>query len=181
MHPVSTDPTGTDITPPGNPVSLTATHTDTSITLSWGAATDDVGVTGYNIYSGSTLIGSTTGTSYTISGLLPVASYTYTVKAKDAAGNESSGSSITVTIPVPTGTVGVRAYLISNKGVNDSDIGYANEKVTVKGTALNIAGLIHGGDGRVYATPADIDAAYAEYLNNHSSTITVLVIVFSPA
>ena len=155
-----------DITPPGNPVLLTATYTDTSITLSWGAATDDVGVTGYNIYNGNTLIGNMTGMTYTISGLLPVASYTYTVKAKDAAGNESSGSSITVTIPVPAGYTGVRYCLEGKYCLDSNQIGFANEKVTVNGTPLNISGLIHGGDGYVYATQADIDTAYMEYLQS---------------
>lgn len=86
--------TGTDTQAPTAPTNLSAgTKTQTSVALTWTASTDNVGVTGYDIYSGgSTLMGSSTGTSYTVSGLTCNTSYTFTVKAKDAAGNISAAS-----------------------------------------------------------------------------------------
>jgi len=148
---------------PGNPVSLTGTHTDDSVTLSWEAA---VGATGYNIYRGGTSVGSSTDTTFTEEDLLPVATYTYTVKSRNTAEVESNGVTISVTIPVPSGTIWVREYLrgLNDGYLTDDNIGYENAHVTVSktGTAyiLNIAGLIHGGDGHVYASPSNINAAY---------------------
>jgi chitin-binding protein len=88
-----------DNQPPTAPVALTASNvTANTVTLSWGASTDNVGVTGYNVYNGSTLVGSVSGStlSYTVTGLTPDTSYTFNVKAVDAAGNQSSASTVTV-------------------------------------------------------------------------------------
>lgn len=85
----------TDTQAPSAPSGLQATGTTTSsVTLSWTASTDNVGVTGYNVYQGSTLVGSVNGTTltYTNTGLTANTTYTYTVKAKDAAGNLSAAS-----------------------------------------------------------------------------------------
>ncbi|NUP50347.1 MAG: cellulase family glycosylhydrolase [Catenulispora sp.] len=84
---------GGDTTPPTAPTQVAVTGTtSTSATLSWTAATDDVGVAGYNVYRGGTLAGTTTTTSFTDTGLTPSTAYSYTVKAFDAAGNTSSAS-----------------------------------------------------------------------------------------
>jgi Zn-dependent metalloprotease/chitodextrinase len=89
---------------PSTPTALTAAGTtDSSTNLSWNASTDNVGVTGYNIYKGTTLAGTSTGTTYTASGLTASTAYTFTVKAKDAAGNLSASSnSVTITTTVAT-------------------------------------------------------------------------------
>ena len=50
-------------------------------------------VTGYDVYRGTTLVGTTTSTSYTVTGLSAATAYSFTVRAKDAAGNVSSASS----------------------------------------------------------------------------------------
>jgi bacillolysin len=64
-----------------------------SFTLSWTASTDNVGVTGYDVFRDGTLFGSTTtATSLSITGLSPSTTYSMTVKAKDAAGNLSAAS-----------------------------------------------------------------------------------------
>ncbi|MCM3630844.1 lytic polysaccharide monooxygenase [Paenibacillus glycanilyticus] len=94
-----------DTTAPSAPTSLAATATAaTSVTLSWNASTDNVGVTGYKIYRGTTLAATTssTGTSYTVTGLTASTAYTFTVKSIDAAGNESGASnSLSVTTTAP--------------------------------------------------------------------------------
>jgi len=83
----------TDPTAPSAPTGLTAgTVTNTSVALSWTASTDNVGVTGYDIYRGSTLAGSSTTTSFTATGLTAGTAYSFTVRAKDAAGNVSAPS-----------------------------------------------------------------------------------------
>jgi len=88
--------------PPSAPSGLTATATNSSsVHLSWTASTDNVGVTGYNIFRNGTKVGTSTTNSYTDSGLTSNTQYTYTVTAYDAAGNASTPSnSATVTTPV---------------------------------------------------------------------------------
>ncbi len=66
--------------------------TETSVTLTWTASTDDVGVTSYDIYRDGTQVGSSTATTYTDTGLTANTAYSYTVKAKDAANNISDAS-----------------------------------------------------------------------------------------
>ncbi|SEN14635.1 glycosyl hydrolase family 18 protein [Lihuaxuella thermophila] len=75
---------------PGNLAS--PSQTASSISLTWTASTDNVGVTGYDVFRGTQKVGSSTATSYTDTGLTPDTSYTYTVKARDAAGNVSAAS-----------------------------------------------------------------------------------------
>jgi endonuclease I len=85
--------TGGDITAPTTPSNLSAgIKTTTSIALSWTASTDNIGVTGYNIYMNGVLKASATTTSTTITGLTATTTYSFTIKAKDAAGNTSSNS-----------------------------------------------------------------------------------------
>ena len=89
-------PTG-DTTPPAAPATLTASSsTPTAITLAWPAATDNVGVTEYAVYVGSTRVGSTGTTSYVVSGLTCGTSYQVSVDAADAAGNRSAKTSASV-------------------------------------------------------------------------------------
>ena len=83
-----------DTTPPTVPTGLTATAASSSqINLSWIASTDNVGVSGYNVFRGGNKIGTSPGTSYQDSGLAASTSYTYNVSAFDAAANTSAQSS----------------------------------------------------------------------------------------
>ncbi len=71
----------------------------TDLTLTWTPAVDDVGVMGYQIYQGSTLLATVAGNvySYNVTGLSSGTSYTFKVLAGDAAGNWSAnGPSLTV-------------------------------------------------------------------------------------
>jgi chitodextrinase len=86
----------TDSIPPTTPTNLSvAPLSSSTITLSWLASTDNVGVTGYHVYrcmgTGCSLAAATNATtnSYADSGLSPSTSYTYAVSAYDAAGNTS--------------------------------------------------------------------------------------------
>jgi chitodextrinase len=69
----------------------------TSVKLSWAASTDNVGVTGYNLYRDGVKTGSTAATSYTFSGLACGTTYTLALTAYDAAGNESDARYSTTT------------------------------------------------------------------------------------
>jgi chitodextrinase/beta-mannanase len=89
----------TDTQAPSAPTNLIVkSKTPTSVSLSWTASTDNVGVTGYDVYNGNTLTGSTTIPSFTVTGLVAGTAYSFSVRAKDAAGNQSVNSaSISVT------------------------------------------------------------------------------------
>ncbi|MFB9330038.1 fibronectin type III domain-containing protein [Paenibacillus aurantiacus] len=85
---------GGDTTSPSVPANLTSpSKTSTSVSLSWTASTDNVAVTGYDILRNGSVVGSSTGTTYTDTGLSANTAYTFAVKAKDAAGNASAASS----------------------------------------------------------------------------------------
>ncbi len=83
----------------------TSSVTETTLTLSWNASTDNVAVTGYDVYQGNSNLGNVTGTSANITGLTANTAYSFRVKAKDAAGNES-GFSSTVNVTTAGGGSG---------------------------------------------------------------------------
>jgi chitodextrinase len=88
-----TTPQIIDNVPPTAPTVLTAiVISSTQINLSWGASTDNVGVTGYRIYRNGSPITTSTQTYYSDTGLAQSTKYSYTVTAFDAAGNESEHS-----------------------------------------------------------------------------------------
>lgn len=95
-----------DTAAPSAPTGLTASAiTSTGFTLTWTASTDNVGVTGYDVYRGTTLAGSVTGLTASITGLTASTAYSMTVKAKDAAGNISAASTaLSVTTGAASGT-----------------------------------------------------------------------------
>ncbi len=86
-----------DAQPPTIPTGLTATaRTGTSIALSWSPSSDNVGVVGYGLYQGTAPRTTTTGTSWVVSSLTCNTNYTLSVDAFDAAGNQSSRTTVMV-------------------------------------------------------------------------------------
>lgn len=84
-----------DTTPPSAPTNVTAVATgSTSITVSWTASTDNVGVAKYRIYRNGSQIAEVNApaTSYGVTGLTPSTQYSFYVRAVDAAGNISNNS-----------------------------------------------------------------------------------------
>jgi len=66
--------------------------TSTSVVLEWTASTDNIEVTGYEIYRDSLLIGTTEETYYMFTDLQPMIEYSFTVRTRDTAGNLSEHS-----------------------------------------------------------------------------------------
>ena len=99
-----------DLTPPGPPGTLTAVGSVGSATLSWGAATDNVGVVRYNVHRGpdasfvpsaANRIAQPTGTGHV--DVTAPGTYTYKVTAEDAAGNVGAASNAaTATVTTDT-------------------------------------------------------------------------------
>ena len=97
----ASDGSTTDITTPSVPTNLAATAISSSqINLSWTASTDDVGVSGYQIFRNTVPIASPTTASFSDTGLTPNTQYVYAVSALDAAGHSSSQTApVTATTP----------------------------------------------------------------------------------
>jgi endo-1,4-beta-xylanase len=102
-----------DGTAPTTPSNLAASTTSSSVSLTWAASTDNVGVTGYQILrapgsSGGSFaqIGTTTTASFVNTGLAAATTYRYQVRATDAAGNLSALSSAVTATTQTVGTGG---------------------------------------------------------------------------
>jgi len=106
-----------DTEAPSAPTNLSANNvTETTVDLSWNASSDNVGVTGYDVYQGSSLLGSVTGTTAQITDLTANTTYNFYVEAKDAEGNISAASN---TVSVTTSGAPAVNYCAS-QGNNSS-------------------------------------------------------------
>ncbi|MFD2563756.1 fibronectin type III domain-containing protein [Aquimarina rubra] len=152
-----------DTQAPTAPTGLAASNVaETTLTLTWNAATDNVGVTAYDVYQGSTLLGEATGTTANVTGLTASTAYQFSVKAKDAAGNESAFSNtvdVTTATPpdtqAPTAPTGLAASNVAettltlswnaatdNVGVTGYDVYQGSTNLgEVTGTSTNVTGL----------------------------------------
>jgi chitodextrinase len=94
-----------DTTAPSAPTSLAASGTtQTTTSLSWTASTDNVAVTGYDVYQNGVFKANTASTSYGVTGLTASTAYSFYVIARDAAGNSSAASNtanVTTLAPAP--------------------------------------------------------------------------------
>ncbi|CAI6083108.1 fibronectin type III domain-containing protein [Cohnella sp. JJ-181] len=168
---VTTSAGASDTTAPSAPTGLTSpSKTDTSVSLSWTASTDNVAVTAYDIYRGGSLAGSTAGaTTYTATGLTASTAYSFTVKARDAAGNVSAASSaLSVTTNAPAPSSLPSPWLtqdIGSVGVAGSAT-YSGGVYTVNGSGADIGGTADAfrfvyqpmsGDGSIVAKVVSMD------------------------
>ncbi|MCY1662856.1 endonuclease [Chryseobacterium sp. SL1] len=137
-----------------------------SISLSWNASADNVGVTSYDVYMNGNLKTSVSVTSATISGLNASTTYTFNVIAKDAAGNSSANSSTvsgtTDAVPPPTncvyenfenipaGTTGYLTRTWTNNGITwiatdaRTDQTISNKAITIRDGSLTSSSSANG-------------------------------------
>ncbi|MBY8852336.1 cellulose binding domain-containing protein, partial [Saccharothrix sp. MB29] len=93
-----------DTSPPTAPTGPRATAvTAGSVSLAWTASTDDVGVTDYQVLSGGAVVATTGVASAVVGGLLPATAHTFTVRARDVAGNTSPASAAVTATTAPAG------------------------------------------------------------------------------
>ena len=119
------DTTSTDTEAPTAPTLSSSTQIDTTVDLSWTAATDNTAVTGYKIYKNGVLE-ATLGNvlTYQVTGLTASTPYSFTVTAIDAAGNESADSNtITITTNATSDTQAPTAPTLSSSTQTDATIG----------------------------------------------------------
>jgi PQQ-dependent dehydrogenase (s-GDH family) len=152
-----------DTQAPTAPTNLVASNiTATSLTLSWSAATDNVAVSGYDVYQNAVKINTDplTATSFAVAGLSQATSYSFTVTALDASGNAASSNNLNVTTAdtqapdAPTGLTSANLTATSltlswtaasdNLGVSGYDVYQNTVKVNtsvITGTSYNVTGL----------------------------------------
>ncbi|HEV7346887.1 glycoside hydrolase family 9 protein [Telluribacter sp.] len=140
-----------DTQAPTAPTGLVADNiTASGLTLTWTASTDNVGVTAYEVYQNGTLLnGTITGTSLNVSNLACGTAYTYTVLAKDAAGNKSAMSTATNATTracppaLPTGSEVIYEEALHTNwqewgwGINPNYVNTNPVKVNQKSLAIN--------------------------------------------
>jgi chitodextrinase len=145
--PVGTAP-ATDSQAPSAPAGLSVSgQTQTALTLSWNAPTDNVGVTGYNLYRGGNAVGSNNASTrtYTFSGLSCGTTYALAVDAVDAAGNRStqaSANGTTTACPAPEQPGGLVAAYSFNGGSGSelADSSGKGNAGTISGPSWTTAG-----------------------------------------
>ncbi|WP_409372142.1 fibronectin type III domain-containing protein, partial [Pseudobacteroides cellulosolvens] len=137
--------------------------TDKTVNISWTASTDNVGVTGYEVYRNGTKLARVTGTVYADSGLTQGTLYVYTVKAYDASSNISAASAglsvITNDTQAPTVPTGLKVDAKTDKTVNISwtastdNVGVSGYEVYRNGTKLaSVTGTVYADLGLIQGT-----------------------------
>jgi endonuclease I/chitodextrinase len=105
-----------DLTAPDAVNLLVSNITQTSLDLSWSSSTDNVAVSGYDVFNGSSFIATVSENSFTMVGLTENTAYNLSIAAKDAAGNTSISNLVSVTTlaqPTNTSTIVSESYFES--------------------------------------------------------------------
>ncbi len=138
--------TEADIEAPTTPTGLVITDsTSTSISISWISSSDNIGVAEYEVYLDGSLSGTTTDTTFTVSGLPPGTTYEITLKSKDAAGNISGFSE----------TLMIKTLLPDNLGAEEAGMlniypnPFTNEFNIVNKTSEEFRVKVHELSGRL--------------------------------
>ena len=154
-------------TTPGEPAA-TAT-TATSITIGWAASTDVAGVTAYDVYRDGVLVGSTTGaTTFTSTGLTAWTAYSFTIVARDGAGNSSAASPAGVVTAVPT-----TVYRISRDPAGGAGLYCVVAGNTNSGSTLAMSNACGSADIRNWEFVADIDGFVKIKMDNQTRFWTI--------
>ncbi|MER6469383.1 glycoside hydrolase family 18 chitinase [Streptomyces collinus] len=150
---------------PGTPTA--SGITDTSVKLSWGAATDDKGVKNYDVLRDGGKVATVTGTSYTDSGLTAGTDYSYTVQARDTADQTGPVSGAVKvhttgggTTPPPTGGDKVKLGYFTEWGIYGRN--YNVKNLVTSGSAAKITHINYA-FGNVTNGQCAIGDSYADY------------------
>ena len=186
-YPVSFVAVVPDTQAPTAPVLSSPSNTETTISLSWTAATDNIGVTGYDVYVNGTKnnANNLTALTYTISGLTAATSYSIEVRAKDQAANTTPSNTLIVTTAavVPDTQAPTSPVLSSpsqtqtsinlswtaatdNVGVTGYDV-YVN---SIKNNASNLTALTYVVSGLTAGTTYSIEVRAKDLAGNTSSS-----------
>jgi hypothetical protein len=113
---------GPDSTPPSQPQDLVADATaPTSVSLSWTASIDEIGVTGYVLFRDGVQVATPAGTGYTDTTVAADHTYVYEVEAVDAAGNRSARSAPAPVTTPPASTAPITVVAVGDIGCDPID------------------------------------------------------------
>lgn len=141
-----------DTTAPSVPANLQSSNvTSSSATVSWGASTDNVAVTGYQLFRNGVQVATTTQVSYADSGLSASTTYSYAVAAFDAAGNVSAQSvSLAVTTaPGAPFTIGETAVLSTTDSGNGNLLLVQNATLSQAATLQSLSFDVKAASGNL--------------------------------
>jgi len=112
-----------DKTPPTAPTGLVATsRTGSEVGLAWKPARDKVGVTGYLVYRDGVVLGGATGRAYVARNLRASTTYTFSVRARDRAGNLSAPVTLRVATTLPPQSTGDnRSFVLTTDDASFAD------------------------------------------------------------
>lgn len=135
-----------DTVAPAIPTGLAVTNSGTaSITLQWQASIDNTGgsgIAGYDVYRDGALVGATAALSYTDSALNPATSYTYSIRARDNAGNVSARSPSVVASTLAASASGKRVLgYFTQWGIYST--GYTAKQLDTSGGAARLTHLAY--------------------------------------
>ncbi len=173
-----------DLTAPSVPTNVAASATSaTAVNVTWTASTDDTAVTGYRVFRNGTAVGTSATASYSDTGLTQLTTYTYTVTAYDAMGNESaqssSASATTWDGTAPTVPTGLTATAATPTRVNLSwsastdNVGVTGYKIYRGGTYVTTVTTTSWTDtGRSAGTAYSYQVSAIDARNNESAKST---------
>lgn len=179
-----------DVESPTSPLNLVASNiTQTTTDLSWNMATDNVGVTLYRVYNNGNLISASTENSYILTGLIADTEYNLTVRAVDAAGNESTDSntvSFTTSafnnsIAGSTGADNIR-FLIAGasnmqRTFSGNSASFMADRMTTEYPGKTFEAYNHGSAGQTICSFSEFvtDDMLAEYTNEPGTDTYVII------
>jgi chitodextrinase len=156
-------------TAPSAVSNLTAIMYPTAARLNWGAASDDHGVTGYSVWQDGVLIGTVTGSAFTVDDLTPAMTYTWTVRARDTIGQLGAAATIQATTPLPDVTAPTTVQLTATP----TNHGWATLSWTTATDDVAVTIYRIYQDGALYAT---VDAATRDQRVPTGSTYVVTAV-----
>ncbi len=141
-----------DTEAPTTPTSLVGTNvTSSSVVLNWNASSDNVAVTGYNIFQDGAQVASTNSTNYTVTNLTDATSYSFYVQAYDAAGNTSNNSN-TISITTDSSTDTEAPTVPTNLTVSNVTETTCDLNWTASSDNIGVTGYTIYQDGAAIAT-----------------------------
>jgi len=177
-----------DTEPPSRPQNLSSpSQTGTTISLTWSASTDNVGVVLYSVYRDDVNVASVGSASFTDEGLMPGTSHTYEVSAEDAAGNESARSlPLTVMTQSVSDPVTISVQVVASDDDAEEDVsdgsvslGSSDLELTMDGSSEQEVGIRFQ---NVTIPPAAlIEQAYIQFTVDETDSESTSLMVFGEA
>ncbi|NAS27342.1 hypothetical protein GT755_37445 [Herbidospora sp. NEAU-GS84] len=155
-------------TPPTPPGNLTVTgKTATSVSLSWTASTDNVGVAGYQVLQNGEPVASPTGLTHTVTGLTPNTSYTFTVKARDGQNSFSQPSNAVTVTTDPAANVNLAAGKPTSESGHVQNYGSGN--------------VVDGNTGSYWESPNNAFPQWVQVDLGAATSVSRVVLKLPPA